>query len=270
MDLLKAFQYSNNIYIASVCVAAIATFFIGHLGSRVAAEKDAELQKFRGESEAAIAGAKAESARAHSKSLEASQMVAEANARAEQARASAAEAISGQKRIELETERARSRQKELEAQVASANLEQEALKRRNLELQEVVEKERIARLRLEEKISPRSISTEQRNKLLGWLSPLKGLRISVHSIMETEPERFALQIVSVLQEAGLVVSFVKEVSLGRLPAGISLRFGPTSKETAGILAIILADAGLVQLPIPSLELPAGDGDTPTLIIGAKP
>jgi hypothetical protein len=69
-----------------------------------------------------------------------------------------------------------------------------------------LERERVARLKLEEKLRPRSISEEERRQLLATLkSEAKGRVFVIPKTFDEEAEEYASQISNVLQEAGYTI-----------------------------------------------------------------
>ncbi len=112
--LERGLNWSTLAYVVFVCLAAATSFLLALFAGRVTSAKDMELKRLESNSAEAVAHAHAGAARAA---------------------AQAAEAYREQRR--------------LEADMAHAKVHHEQLRKENLELQLVVEKERAARLQLE-------------------------------------------------------------------------------------------------------------------------
>jgi len=114
----------------------------------------------------------------------------------------------------------------------------------------IAEEERLARIKIEEKLAPRQITSEQQAKLSLKLKPLIGKKVDI-TILSGNPEtdKFGHSLVSALRAAGLLVDFGPAVIAGSVPAGLSLSFGSNRSRDAQILADALIEAGLASKPI---------------------
>jgi hypothetical protein len=82
----------------------------------------------------------------------------------------------------------------------------ENLRQNNLQLQRDLERERVERLRLEERVKPRGIPPDKRDDLIALLkTSLKGTVFVVPKMFDEEAGEFAKQIISVLKDAGFDV-----------------------------------------------------------------
>ncbi|CAM4226063.1 hypothetical protein BOMU111920_16925 [Bordetella muralis] len=84
--------------------------------------------------------------------------------------------------------------------------ETEGLKNKNLQLAIRLEEERTARLKLEDKLAPRRLSSDQHRALVQYLQRLQPFDIAVGSISgDVEAMGFAEQLRSAIKEAGFKV-----------------------------------------------------------------
>jgi hypothetical protein len=130
------------------------------------------------------------------------------------------------------------------------------------------EEEKLARMRLEERLTPRHIDTEQVIGLLVDLTPLKGEKVTVFFVSE-DPETtvFAQRLGKVMTDAGLIVEFRPGIVLGVIKPGISLSCSDTRLSDANILAQAFTRASLADKPIPTEHTQRGDDLT--VAIGPK-
>lgn len=89
------------------------------------------------------------------------------------------------------------------AQIARANVSVEAAKGANLRLQVEIEKEKLARAKIEERLAPRVMTEEQSNQLTEALGkvPKQAIEISLYSLSR-EAQNFSGQISSAAEKAG--------------------------------------------------------------------
>jgi hypothetical protein len=138
---------------------------------------------------------------------------------------------------ELMTERAKA--DAAEARALTANIETE-----NLKLQSTVEEERAARLQIEERITPRRLTSEQKIKLISELESFRGQKIRVLSPHNTERNEYAIDFIQIFRRAGWVIvesgtsTGVAFVEYDIEPHGIQLEVAPD--DPPGVLAAALA------------------------------
>lgn len=119
------------------------------------------------------------------------------------------------------------------------------MERDNLTLQLRVEEERTARLRIEERFSPRAITREQGISLRDNLAPLKGKQLTVSAVAgNAEAFEFADQLIKIFSEAGLQVSFDGGKQFRFPVSGFQLMVSPDRAQDATILQKALKDSGL--------------------------
>lgn len=232
--LERGLNWSTVAYIVFVCLAAAASFLLALFAGRVTSAKDAELKRLQSTS---------------------AEAVAHAHAGAERAHAQAAMAYKEQRHLEVD--------------VARAKVHREQLLKENLELQLAVEKERAARLRLEERLGPRHIAAAQQQTIRAELAGYKGQRLSIVTLPgDPEIAAFAAEIRTTLEAAGVFVTMAPALVFGKPQAGISLDVGAERRQFATALAKALVDAGVCSGAISATEL-----DNPALLeitVGPKP
>ncbi len=95
---------------------------------------------------------------------------------------------------------------QLNVSASKANERTAILEKSNLELQTILERERIARLKLEAQIAPRSLASSQHDALVKALTAVsQPFIISITLIGDREAEMYGKQVVSSLQEANAQV-----------------------------------------------------------------
>jgi hypothetical protein len=161
-------------------------------------------------------------------------------------------------------------QKSLEEKTAEAELQQERLKKENLQLQINLEKERLARLKIEERLAPRNISPEQATRLAIDLEALHGKKVTVAFISGVpETAAFAGLLASKLRAAGLLVDPpTPMLLLGNVNPGITVVIGAHRLGDADTLAHALVDAGLASAPVPATK-DDNNAETLQITIGPK-
>jgi len=131
-----------------------------------------------------------------------------------------------------------------EAVERAAKLEKEAA-----DLNRRAEEERQARVKLEEYNSPRRITGRQAGVLLAELTPLKGKKLILMTLIgDSETSTFAQHLLAILKSAGLDV----EPSSGMMtitPSGLSFTFGANRASDAEVLGNALIKAGIASKPI---------------------
>lgn len=231
--LERGLNWSTLAYVIFVCLAAATSFLLALFAGRVTAAKDHELKRLESSSAEAVARAHAGAARA--------------NAQAEVAY---------------------KEKRRLEADIAHAQAHHEQLRKENLRLQLAVEKERIARLRLEEKFGARHIGTAQVQSIESSLSGFNGQNVAiVIPPGDAEIAAFARELKDALEGAGLAVAFTTELA-GKPDPGLTMEIGANRRQFATALAKALMNAGVCSGPISAAEPP--DVDLLEIAIGPKP
>jgi len=231
--LERGLNWSTLAYVVFVCLAAATSFLLALFAGRVTSAKDIELKRLQSNSAEAVAHAHAGAARAN---------------------AQAAEAYREQRR--------------LEADVAHAKTHHEQLRKENLELQLAVEKERAARLQLEQRGADRHITAGQKQAIASALATSKGQRIVLTTQAgDAESAAFAAEISSALEGAGLSVSVAPALVFGHPQPGIVLEVGANRRQLAMSVAKALVDAGVCTGPITASD--ADDADLLEIAVGPK-
>lgn len=232
--LERGLYWSTFAYVVFVTLAAIASLLVALFAARVSSVKTAELKRLQ---------------------FTTAEAIAHANAGA--ARAAAQTALS---REEL---------KRLEALVAGSQEHREQLQKENLELQYAVEKERTARLRLQDQLAPRRIRSSQVETIVTTLAPFKAQKVAI-IVYPGDPEiaAFAEQIREALEKAGIVASLAPALVFGKRQPGITMEVGAHRHPFATALAKSFVDAGIAAGPISATE-----SEVPDLLeitVGPKP
>lgn len=138
-----------------------------------------------------------------------------------------------------------------DARALTASIETE-----NLKLQARVEEERAARLLIEERLSPRRLTSDQKIKLAVDLAPFHGQKIRVLSPHNTEGNEYAIDFIEVFRRAGWVVvesstsTGVAFIEYDVEPRGIQLEVAPNDPPAvhaaAQALSRSLGDQNLRQ------------------------
>ncbi len=122
---------------------------------------------------------------------------------------------------------------------AATNERANILEKNNLELQSTLEKERTARLQLEETVSPRRIAPNQKASLLSEFKSLSGRTVSVVSYtMDAESVSLGLELIEMLKEAK--VNVIEGLLTQQPMSGIAVGLHTVGKDKA--LAHKLANA----------------------------
>ncbi|MGA2588889.1 MAG: hypothetical protein ABSH32_03150 [Bryobacteraceae bacterium] len=232
--LERGLYWSTFAYIVCVCLAATASLLVALFAARVSFVKNAEIKRLQ---------------------VTSAEVVAQANAGAARATAQAALSLEELKR--------------LETVVAGSQVHREQLQKQNLGLQSEVEKERTARLRLEEQLAPRRIRAGQRKAIVSALAAFKGQKASI-VVHPGDPEiaAFAEQIKAALEQAGIVVSLAPALVFGKPQPGITLEVGAHRRQFATALAKAFVEAGVTTGPISATE--SETGDFLEITVGPKP
>jgi hypothetical protein len=142
---------------------------------------------------------------------------------------------------------ARQRAAEAQTQTAQALQEQERLRKQNLELSLQVEKERLARVKIEERLAPRRLTPDQQSQLLHTLraNPKGNIDLFCTSGAGSEPCDFAAEIASILKTAGWTVNKIEEGLIMKNKEGLFLKVhsAESAPEYAGLLQNALTAIG---------------------------
>ncbi len=177
---------------------------------------------------------------------------ADANKEAGDARNEAGSAIKQAAQATRDAEVARRNAESFRLDIAKAN-------ERAAEANKMAEEERLARLKIEERLAPRRLSAEQIATLVKDLKPLSGRDVNLLFISgDPETAVFADLLTGALKTAGLKVAIRPGMILGTVKPGILLQIGKNRLVDANILANALIDAGLAERPIPAEQIPEED------------
>jgi len=159
-------------------------------------------------------------------------------------------------------------QPDLEADMEPLQAQHEELQKENLELQLALEKERAARLQLEERLNPRHMSAEQRRAIPSALAPFQGQKLSIVTYPgDPEIAAFAGEIRATLAAAGIAVKMAPALVFGKPQSGIALEVGVNRRRFATALAKAFVDAKVCTGPISASE--ADDADLLEITVGPK-
>jgi hypothetical protein len=232
--LERGLNWSTLAYVVFVCLAAATSFVLALFAGRVTSAKDTELKTLQ------------------SKSAEA---IAHAHAGAERAHAQAVLSFTVQRRLEADIERAKAHH--------------EQLRKENLALQLAVEKERAARLRLQERLGARQIGAAQKQTMQSALAGFKGQKVSIVTLPgDPEIAAFAGEIMGALEAAGMAVTMAPALVFGKPQPGIAWEVGANRRQFAAALAKAFVDAGVCSGAITATE--ADDADLLEITVGPKP
>ena len=191
---------------------------------------------------------------------------AEANKEAGNARSEAGDAIKQAAQATKDAEVARRDAESFRLDIAKAN-------ERAAEANKKAEEERLARLRIEERLAPRRINGDQTATLVKDLRTLRGTKVVVFFISgDPETAVFADLLSNALKTAGLIIETRPGMILGTVKPGISLSIGKNRFGDANFLANALIEAGLAEKPIPADKIPETDQtrvDELQIVLGPK-
>ena len=130
---------------------------------------------------------------------------------------------------------------------------------RAAEANRIAEQERLARIKIEERLAPRHLSNEQIAQLSRDLPALRGKSVNVVFITgDPETGRYASTLESALKAAGLNVQLIPAMILGQVRNGLTLEIGTNRMQDANVLANALINAGLAEKPVPSATSPQSE------------
>jgi hypothetical protein len=156
------------------------------------------------------------------------------------------------------------------AQVADAHVQA-------AEANKATEIEHIERLKLEAKIAPRRLNTDQQHALTAMLVKFQGADVSVASYaLDTDAAMFGTQLLAIIQNAGLtpVDRRMSEGALGSIAVGVLV--SGTNVTLVNELLIALNSFGITASrgePPPSSGMSLGGQGVPhaaKIFVGAKP
>lgn len=165
------------------------------------------------------------------------------------------------------------------SEAAIANERAVNVENNNLELQTILEGERIERLHLEEKVLPRRLTTEMQEKLAIILSPFRASKILVKSYaLDVESAVLGTQIIKTLESANIKVVDNLLSQLSADSVGLGVRVTGKNKELVGHLLKSLSSVcnlTVSQEPIPrGVGIYTGIGNESEMdaiiFVGAKP
>ncbi len=214
-------------------LALLASNGIRIYSARVGATQANEIAEARRQAAIADEGAAKANSRAaqlEAESKKSTELIAEANARAKEAEAQVARANAASKDAVAKVAAA-------EARIAEAN-------RAAAEASAIAEKERLARLQLEARLAPRTLTSSQQSDLTRSLAGLKGRGLDVLIYGGDAPEiiRFANLILKAIIEAGWTVRVWSVLSGGMSVSGVLVATKKESDTNTEVAANALTTA----------------------------
>jgi hypothetical protein len=232
--LERGLNWSTLAYAVFVCLAAVTSFLLALFAGRVTDAKNQEIARLQSTSAETVAQARAGAARANAQAV-----------------------------------LAYTEQRRLEADMAHARAHHEQLRKETLELQLALEKERAARLQLEQRSGSRHISTNQKQTIQSELAAYRGQRASIITYAgDAESAAFAAEIKSALEADGIILTVAPALVYGKPQPGISLEVGARRRQLATALAKAFVDAGVSSGPISATE--QDEPDLLEITVGPKP
>lgn len=231
---------SNYIYVVASLLAVVSTIFVVVETSSLDKEKDrvARIEIANTKSSAASAENDAEIARG----------------KAEDARKNAEVARQKAEAVHAKAEEARKNSLKAEADAEKAVLDKEKILHDNLELQKQVENEKLARLQLEQKIAPRSLTKVAQDRLIATLRPLKLTQVDLVTFVgNAEASNVASQLQYALEQVGTKVHHYSP--LGGSLQGVIIEYDMNDTPatiSARSLADALTSSGIQQILSPNL------------------
>ncbi|ASW07867.1 hypothetical protein [Rhizobium sp. 11515TR] len=162
-----------------------------------------------------------------------------------------------------------------ESETAKANENAEIVRKSNLVLQSDLERERAARLKLENKVAPRHLRAEQAKVIVEAIKPFQGQRILVTSIMgDAEAETYAVEFIGMFREAGWNPGASNQPDLALFtpsPVGVLLSISNEDAATpppgANPLFDVFKSLGILTAGTTNPKVAKG---SISLIVGTKP
>jgi hypothetical protein len=152
----------------------------------------------------------------------------------------------------IQDEENRAQQKDID----TARLDAARAAERAAEANRIAEEERLARVKIEERMAPRSLSPEQRSILVGQLKSLGRQNIAIVCSPDPEPLGICSALMAALKDAGWTTSVASPIAVGAsIISGMLVEAGPNADDdalsAAGMLVSALNSAGLaVSGPAP--------------------
>jgi hypothetical protein len=168
---------------------------------------------------------------------------------------------------EAETARAVADSEAAKAQAALAN-------ERAAEANKKAEEERLARLKLEARLAPRTLTGTQQIQITEKLKSFAGVQFEFASYQEDqEVGGLVVTLIPLLQRADWVGLPAREFLMGGLVVGVVVEFSPASEQQLGPAAYAFAEAlsseGIIASVVANQEL-ASYGDRLRIKVGKKP
>lgn len=191
----------------------------------------------------------------HAEDLNQEQAIAGFNKEASDARKDAALAIE--------------RAAKAEENLGSAKKDAALAEQHAAEANKVAEQERIERLKLEAKIQPRRLTSEQKQKLTSLLRPFSTAPIVLEwaGAGSDDITDLATDIFDAITSAGIKVPN-KNILMGQYFKSVQLKIGSNRRAEAEVIATFLIEAGLASKPVQAQDDSNSDGMA--IMIGSKP
>jgi len=138
-------------------------------------------------------------------------------------------------------ESARSEAAQASAHLADAHLEAARANERAAEANRIAEGERLARIKIEERLAPRRLTGQQIVDLSRGLSSFSSTEIQVVFPPDAEPVGIAQPLLAALQAARWSISTIVGHDGARVVTGILVELKPDAEESTGNAAKALAD-----------------------------
>jgi hypothetical protein len=154
---------------------------------------------------------------------------------------------------------------------ASANERAAEANQRAAEANRLAESEKLARLRIEEKIRGRRLTAEQKDKLSAVLRPFAPASITIEypGTSDQEIVDLASDIDAAIRNAGITMSTAnRSMMMGTSWRGITILFGDDRAAETEAIANFLIEAGLCKKPVSAEKSPVKS--TLAIRVGAKP
>ena len=117
------------------------------------------------------------------------------------------------------------------------------------EANKIAEQEKLARLKIEQRLAPRRITGEQKKKLLELIHVTGKPRIEIGSTGSPEADDFAEDIAKALTDCGLDVRLLKSTLIFPLPRPLRIAFGINRKQIAEEINAAMLKANIINKPI---------------------
>jgi hypothetical protein len=157
----------------------------------------------------------------------------------------------------------------LHAEIARLGKETADANARAAEANRIAEEERLARLKLEEKIAPRRLTSAEISKLARLLEPFAGSSLSIHVTAASglEGTNLANDILAALNRAHIATKGNQRL-MDSFFGNVILKAGQNRRKEADIIAGFLIETGLSPKPV-QLEQSQDENEL-RIQIGSKP